>query len=50
MAILEIHVNGVDTLETKGDPPVATHSDSPCATTLTFDLVQVKPRQGHVLR
>jgi hypothetical protein len=50
VVILIIYIDGIETPETKGNPPVAAHPNSPGATTLTLEFVQVKPREGHIPR
>jgi len=48
VVILIIYIDGINTRETKGNPPVAAHPNSPGAATLTLEPVQVKPWEGHI--
>jgi hypothetical protein len=50
MVILIVHVYSIFALKSKGDPPISADPDSPCASPLAFELMQIKPRQTHILR
>ena len=50
MIILVVHINGIWAIEYKSYSPVATHSDGPAPTTLTFQFMEIETWQIHISR